>query len=172
MSGAAREIRPLAFVKRALVYFVLWIVLLGGIGFADAIVGAIASLAASRLSLGLRPERPGSARLLLLGALIARFLRDSLVAGFDVARRAFAPALPLRTGYVAYAAATPPGDDRSLFTDITSLMPGSLPAGVDSSGSILFHCLDTSQPVVEQLSDYETRLANALGRSGRAATPA
>jgi multicomponent Na+:H+ antiporter subunit E len=165
MSGAASGMRPLAFVKRALGYFVVWVVLLGGVSVADALVGAIAALAAARLSLQLRPAGQSSVRFLSLAALVARFLRDSLVAGFDVARRAFTPAMPLRTGFVSYAPVTPPGDERSVFTGLTGLMPGSVPVGTDAAGAVLYHCLDTGQPVAAQLSEYEARLSAALGRS-------
>lgn len=172
MSGAAREIRPLAFAKRALGYFAVWVVLLGSIAVADVLVGAIAALAAARLSLALRPPRPASLRFGSLAGLGARFLWDSLVAGIDVARRVFSPGLPLRTGFVAYTPATPPGDDRSLFTGFTSLMPGSVPTGTDTAGAILFHCLDTGQQVAAQLEEYEARLASALGRTSEAGEPA
>lgn len=160
---STRNPRPLAFTKRALVYFVVWVVLLGDLGVAEIAVGIAVALAAGWLSVVLRPPREGRLRIGALAGLCARFLRDSLVAGVDVARRAFSPAMPLRTGFVTFRVAAPPGDDRSLFTGLTSLMPGSVPAGVDASGDVIFHCLDTEQPVAAQLSAYESRLAEALG---------
>ena len=164
---STRNPRPLAFTKRALAYFVVWVVLLGDLGAGDAAVGIIVALAAASLGVALRPPRGGALRIGSLAMLLASFLRDSLVAGIDVARRAFSPAMPLRTGFVTFRVMAPPGDDRSLFTGLTSLMPGSVPAGVDASGDVIFHCLDTDQPVTEQLAAYEQRLADAL-RSPRA----
>lgn len=153
----------LAFSKRALAYFVVWVVLLGDVSVGDAAVGMLVALAAASLSIALRPPREGALRIGSLAMLLASFLRDSLVAGVDVARRAFSPAMPLRTGFVTFRVAAPSGDERSLFTGLTSLMPGSVPAGVDASGDVIFHCLDTDQPITEQLSAYEQRLADALG---------
>lgn len=158
-----RNPRPLAFTKRALAYFLVWVVLLGDVSVGDAAVGILVALAAASLGIALQPPRDGALRIGSLAMLLASFLRDSLVAGIDVARRAFSPAMPLRTGFVTFRVAAPPGDDRSLFTGLTSLMPGSVPAGVDASGDVIFHCLDTDQPVTEQLAAYEQRLADALG---------
>ncbi len=120
-------------------------------------------MAAAWLSLGLRPPRAESVRYLSLARLAACFLRDSLIAGVDVARRVFSPGLPLNTGYVTYSPATPPGDARALFTDITCLMPGSVPVGTDSTDAVVYHCLDTRQPVAAQLAEQEALFRRALG---------
>jgi multicomponent Na+:H+ antiporter subunit E len=64
---------------------------------------------------------------------------------------------------VAYTPATPPGDERSLFTGLSSLMPGSVPAGTDAAGAVTYHCLDTGQPITTQLAQYEALLSRALG---------
>lgn len=165
MPDPTRNPRPLAFAKRALSYFLAWVVLLGGVGVSDAAMGILVALAAASLSVALRPPRERALRIGPLAVLFAGFLRDSLVAGVDVARRAFSPSMPLRTGFVAYRAVIPPGDDRCLFTGITSLMPGSVPTGLEPSGAIAFHCLDTDEPVAAQLSAYEHRLADVLGSS-------
>ena len=58
-----------------------------------------------------------------------RFLYQSIVAGVDVAWRAFDPRLPLRPGFVRYPVRFPPGTTRNVFAMITSLMPGAVPAG-------------------------------------------
>lgn len=163
MANSGRNIRSLAFARRAVGYFAAWIVLIGGVGGADSVVGAIAALAAARLSLELRPPRAESVRYLSLARFAARFLRDSLVAGIDVARRAFSPSLPLRTGFVSYSPATPAGDSRALFTDITCLMPGSVPLGTDATGAVVYHCLDMDQPVAAQLAEQEALFRRALG---------
>jgi multicomponent Na+:H+ antiporter subunit E len=93
--------------------------------------------------------------------MLPRFAWQSLRAGIDIARRAFAPSLPLATGLVDYRTGFPPGQARNSFATIMSLMPGSLPAG-DRPDSIEFHCLDVDQPVAEQLAEEERRLAAVL----------
>lgn len=163
MGDSNRNVRSFAFAKRAVGYFAAWVVLIGGIGILDSVVGAIAALAAARLSLDLRPPGAESVRYLSLAGLAASFLRDSLMAGVDVARRVFSPSLPLQTGFVTYAPVTPPGDARTLFTDITCLMPGSVPVGTDPTGALVYHCLDTGQAVAAQLAEQESRFRTALG---------
>jgi multicomponent Na+:H+ antiporter subunit E len=83
------------------------------------------------------------------------------VAGLDVARRAFSPRLDLQPGFVDYRTQLPRGTARSAFELIASLMPGSVPSG-DGQRHIEFHCLDTRQPVAEQLAVEEHAYAPAL----------
>jgi multicomponent Na+:H+ antiporter subunit E len=94
-------------------------------------------------------------------ALALRFLAQSVAAGWDVARRAFDPRLPLRPGFVVYPVGLPPGPARNVFTTITSLVPGTVPAG-DDAGGLLYHCLDVEQPVMAQLAAEEAVLARTL----------
>ena len=91
-----------------------------------------------------------------------RFLYQSVVAGLDVARRALDPRLPLRPGFVTYPVGFPPGTARNAFTTLTSLLPGTVPAG-EEGGAVLYHCLDVDQPVVSQLAAEEAALSRALG---------
>jgi multicomponent Na+:H+ antiporter subunit E len=105
-------------------------------------------------------RRPGPACISLAG-LALRFLYQSVVAGADVARRALDPRLPLRPGFVAYPVRFPPGTARNVFTTLTSLLPGTVPAG-EESGKLLYHCLDVDQPVVSQLAAEEAALSRAL----------
>lgn len=91
------------------------------------------------------------------------FLWSSIVAGVDVAVRAFHPRLPLRTGFVTCECGIPAGSRRDLFLGMSSLMPGSLPVAEDKDGRIVLHCLDTEQPLARQMVDHEARLVRALG---------
>jgi multicomponent Na+:H+ antiporter subunit E len=88
-------------------------------------------------------------------------LGQSIVAGADVARRALDPRLPLRPGFVAYPVYFPPGTARNVFTALTSLLPGTVPAG-DERGQLVYHCLDVDQPVLSQLAAEEAALSEAL----------
>jgi len=146
---------------RALLYFALWIVVDQSAKPANLVVGLLASAAATWASLKLLPPASGRVRLGLLLLLLPRFLWQSLVAGIDVARRAFAPRLCLQPGFVDYPVGLPRGAARNAFELIASLMPGSVASG-ETPGTITFHCLDTRQPVVEQLAAEERAYARAL----------
>ena len=150
-----------ALAVRALLYFALWIVVDQSARPANLVVGLLASAAATWASLKLLPPASGRVRLGLLLLLLPRFLWQSLLAGTDVARRAFAPRLRLQPGFVDYPVELPRGSARNAFELIASLMPGSVASG-ETSGTITFHCLDTRQPVVEQLAAEERAYARAL----------
>jgi len=146
---------------RALLYFAVWVIVDQSAKPANLVVGLIASAAATWASLKLLPPASGRVRVGLLLMLLPRFLWQSLVAGMDVARRAFAPRLDLKPGFVDYRTELPPGSARNAFELIASLMPGSVPSG-ETQGTIEFHCLDTRQPVAEQLAAEERAYAKAL----------
>ncbi len=150
-----------AFAARALLYFAVWIVVDQSAKPSNLLVGALASGAAAWASVRLLPPASGRVRLGALLLLLPRFLWQSLVAGLDVARRAFAPRLNLQPGFVDYRTQLPPGSARSAFELIASLMPGSVPSG-EREQAIEFHCLDTRQPVAEQLAAEERAYAKAL----------
>lgn len=149
---------------RGLAYFVIWMIMVGG-GLANILPGVGAALLAAWASLWLMPPDPGNARVRPLASLrlFVRFVWGSVVAGVDIARRAFSPSLPLKLGYVVYPVGLPPSAARNLFMSVTSLMPGTLPAGTDDSGGLIYHCLDVDQPVLRQLEQEEALLVQALG---------
>ena len=151
-------------VARGAALLALWIVLIGAKPV-DLLCGLVTAVAAAWVSLRLMPA--GSVGI-GVGALtlVPRFLWQSLVAGLDVARRAFDPRLPLQPGFVAYRVGIAPGSARNVFTTLTSLLPGTVPAG-DEDGAILYHCLDVGQPVATQLAEEEAALARVLGGSSR-----
>jgi multicomponent Na+:H+ antiporter subunit E len=146
---------------RGAAFFVLWMVLMQSAKPADVAFGAFATVAATWASLRLLPPASGSLRFGALVALLPHFLWESVRAGIDVARRAFAPSLPLSPGFVSCPLGFPPGLARNTFSTITSLLPGSVPAD-EADGVLVYHCLDTAQPVVEQLWQEERLLARAL----------
>lgn len=154
------------FALRALLYFGVWIVVDHSAKPANLIVGVLASLAAAWVSLKLLPPQRGRVRLGRLVLLLPRFLWQSLVAGLDVARRAFAPRLDLQPGFVDYPTQLPPGSARSGFELIASLMPGSVSTD-EGPRHIEFHVLDQRQPVAEQLAAEERAYAPALQASTR-----
>jgi len=142
----------------------LWLVL-SGADPAGLPVGAMAAVLATWTSLSLLPAGTWRPRPAAMVRLALRFLRQSAIAGVDVAWRALDPRLPLRPGFVSFPARLPPGTARSAFCTLTSLLPGTVPAGSDESGSVVVHCLDVRQPVLADLTAEEALLMRAIGRA-------
>jgi multicomponent Na+:H+ antiporter subunit E len=151
--------RPPVF--RTVGFFVLWMMLTGG-NPGDLGAGAVAIFAATWTSLRLLPPGTSRVRPLALVRLALRFLRQSVIAGVDVARRALDPRLPLNPGFVVYPVGVPAGSARHMFTTLISLVPGTVPAGADERGQLLVHCLDAEQPVAAQLAAEEAVFARAI----------
>lgn len=146
--------------SRAAWFLCLWFALAGA-SVDDAPAAAIAVAAATWTSLALlepATSRRSPRAILQLGCL---FLYHSVVAGADVARRALDPRLPLRPGFITYPTRLPRGQRRNVFATLTSLLPGTVPAG-EESAQLLYHCLDVEQAVVAELAREEAALVRAL----------
>jgi len=146
---------------RAVLFFGLWLVLLPSLDPADVAVGVLATVAATWTSAHLMPPEVGYVRLLPLLAFVPHFVWQSVMAGVDVARRAMSPRMPLKAGFVTCPVSLPPGLARNDFISIMSLMPGTLPAG-DTEEAVIYHCLDSDQPISQQMAKEERLLSSAL----------
>ena len=146
---------------RAAGFGALWL-MLAGFNPGDLPAAAVAVAGATFVSLRLLP--PGRWRVSPLGVarLALRFPGQAVIAGVDVARRAFDPRLPLHPGYVTYAPRIPPGGVRDEFCALASLMPGTLPADTNADGTLLVHCLDIGQPAAAQLAEDEAVFMRAV----------
>ena len=158
----ARAILPRGALPRAAVFLGFWL-MLSGVDPAGLPAGAIAVAAATWTSLHLLPAGEWQLRPFALLGFVLRFLRQSVVAGVDVAWRALDPRMPLQPGFVRCPLRFPPGAACNTFCTLTSLLPGTVPSGVDESGNLVVHCLDLRQPVVALLEEEEARLARVLG---------
>ena len=147
-------------IVRGLGYFLVWVILVG-IDPLDLAVGVPTAALAAWASVRLLPPGGAGLRITAALALVPRFLWQSVVAGVDVARRALAPNVRLDPGFVSYPVALPRGPQRNWFAAISSLMPGTVPVA-DEPGALVYHCLDVSQPVVEQLKAEEQAWTPAL----------
>ena len=157
-----RKISLRAAMVRGAGFFGFWLLLIGP-DLADLVVGLFAAAAATWTSLRLLPPGDGRLRYAALARLALRFGQESIIGGVDVARRALSVRLPLRPGFVVYPVRLPPGPACNAFGALTSVLPGTLPAGVDDHGALLYHCLDVEQPVAAQLAIDEGLLIRALG---------
>src|SRR5262249_18014833 len=109
ITGFTVQMRPV--VLRAFGFAALWIMLSGGKP-ADLVAGVAATLAATWTSLRLLPPGRSRWRPVYLARLVLHFLRQSVVAGVDVAWRALDPRLPFTPGFVVYPVGLPPGPAR------------------------------------------------------------
>lgn len=149
-----------AAASRGAGYFALWVLLIG-IDPLDLGVGVIAAAAATWTSLRLLPPTTHPVRLTALPRLALTFLWQSVSAGVDIALRAFAPRLSLAPGFVLHRTRYRRGPARNAFASISSLLPGTLTVRDDEQG-LLFHCLDTGQPVAQGLAADEAAVSRVL----------
>jgi multicomponent Na+:H+ antiporter subunit E len=133
----------------------------GGQGMILA-VGLFAVALATWTSVRFLPPAGWQMRLFPAARLAVRVLRQSVVAGLDVARRAFAPILSLHLGFVVFPLRAPIGPARSAFCALSSLQPGALPAGTDPNDRLVVHCLDIEQPVAANMAADETLFVRAF----------
>jgi multicomponent Na+:H+ antiporter subunit E len=146
---------------RGLAFFGFWLVLIQSVKADDVAFGACTAITATWVSLRLSPPASGCLRFTSLLLLLPHFLWQSVRAGVDVARRALSPRVDLHPGLVTCPLGFPPGQARNTFATITSLLPGTVPCD-EAGGELVYHCLDTTQPIVEQLWEEERLLSRAL----------
>lgn len=147
---------------RFLALLLVWLVLTGA-ALKDLPVGIVAAALGAWMSARLLPGAIREPRILASIGFLAVFLRQSVLAGIDVARRVFDPVMPLDPGLVDFAPRLG-GLERSLFAEIASMAPGTLPVGETEDRSLVIHCLDKEADIQGQLRADENRLAAALGR--------
>ena len=150
-----------AWFARTSSFFAFWQIL-AGLSLMNCLVGLVAALIATWTSLRLMPPGQWRFRPFKLARYALRFLRQSIVAGVDVAWRALHPRMPLQPGFVVFRPKLPACSTLDAFCTVSSLLPGTLPSGPDVSGGLSIHCLDVSQPVARQLAEEEALFVGAL----------
>ena len=100
-------------------------------------------------------RRPGPARLALPLAIGGR--RDRCGAP------GLCPAPSLAARLAELPGADPAGPRAGPFGALTSLVPGTLPVGAGPGDTLVYHCLDLSQPVAQGLAADEALLIEAQG---------
>lgn len=150
-----------AAALRAGAFALLWWILAGGSAY-QPLLAALSVAAAAAASLALVP--PGAWRWTAGGAVrfLPFFLRESLLGGLDVARRAFSRHPPLRPGIVDFRTALPPGPSRVFLMNAMSVLPGTLATGVRGA-TIRVHVLDLDLPNEARLRALEARVAALFG---------
>ncbi|KPH73721.1 Na+/H+ antiporter subunit E [Bosea vaviloviae] len=161
--------RPLwrpSLLGRGLLFFALWLVLIGA-ALKDWPVGLVAAAAATWASI---PLWPPESRLSATGLarFVLRFLPQAVAAGLDVARRAFARRIAMKPGIVTYRASLRPGLAQGALCAVMSLQPGKLPVSCAARGDMRVHCLDSDASVTAELAADEAAFLRILpgGRAG------
>jgi multicomponent Na+:H+ antiporter subunit E len=157
MSPVASDLKS---ASRRLAFFCCLWLMVAGVNPKDLPIGLIAAVGSLWVSLAVAPPNGDAHRLLPMLKLAGRFLRGSVVAGFDVAFRALAPRMKLTPGFVTYPLGISAGDARNAFCFYQSLQPGLLPTGVEGNG-LMIHGLDTTQPVLTNIARDEALFEEA-----------
>jgi multicomponent Na+:H+ antiporter subunit E len=149
-------------IGRAALFFALWL-MIAGYRLADIPVGLGAAALATWASLRLLPPSTLRLRLWSLASFGLHFFGQSVSAGVQVARLALSPSMRLRPGFVAWRPRLESASARNAFCAVSSLLPGTLPAGTDDDGTLLIHCLDVDQPVADSLTAEEVLFSRMIG---------
>lgn len=92
------------------------------------------------------------------------FLLRSLLAGVDVAWRAFHPRMPIAPDLIEYPLRLPPGLAQVFMANTVSLLPGTLSAALERS-VLKVHVLDGRKDFLTELESLEQSVARMFGVS-------
>lgn len=92
------------------------------------------------------------------------FVQQSILGGFDVARRAFHPKCPLNPTLIDYKIQISNRLARVFLTNVISLLPGTLSACLKEK-HIVVHVLDDNVPNQENISELERRVGALFGET-------
>ena len=152
-----RKHRRTPSLQLMLLLAILWLALTG---LTDWLFGAVAVALALGASHWLAPMQLTRFSLPGLLRFLPYFAVQSVAGGIDVARRAFAPALPLALHDSRYTLRLPAGQARTVFIGTVSLLPGTLAR--DLSGNELRVHSIAGDPTPE-LQRLERRIADLFG---------
>nr|WP_274522152.1 Na+/H+ antiporter subunit E [Halorhodospira sp. 9621] len=106
-------------------------------------------------------------RLLNLPQFAAYFVLESFRGGWDVARRALDPGLPIHPHLFDYAVRLPAGQPRGLFMGVIGLLPGTLSADLSANGQVIrVHAIH--EDPASAVQELERRVARLYGLEGGA----
>ena len=140
----------------------LWFLLSRGEGWAFGVpVAAATTFATVRLQLNWRPLRLGA-----LAAVFGFFLRELFSGGWDVARRAIHPRMPIAPGWETFAMTSRNPRVRMLLSAMIGLLPGTLSSEYHGF-TLHIHALDQQQNWQETVTRLESLLSDLLGEPGK-----
>lgn len=139
-------------------YTLLWLALTGAAGWGFALV-LVPAAAAMSVALGARLP---SLRWRSLPGFVGWYLRALLAGGWDVARRALHPKMPLAPAWVEYPYTCRNPQVRLLLSAMVGLLPGTFATRYDGH-QLYMHVLDGRQPWVKVVAQLEGELVALLG---------
>ncbi|MEX1214802.1 Na+/H+ antiporter subunit E [Saccharospirillum sp.] len=148
---------PARWLGWCLVFAPCWLLLTGGDGWGFGVV-AVAGSAAVAVWLGASVRLPGWRQ---LPGFMGFLLRAAIQGGWDVARRAWLPSLPISPGWVEYSLRTEDERVRVLLSAIIGILPGTLALRVDEN-RLVIHALDIHQDWRSTIVALESRLVYLL----------
>jgi multicomponent Na+:H+ antiporter subunit E len=161
-----RRARVAWALRVAGVLLVVWMALTGGGAW---LVGIPLALAGGATAAWLAPADHHPWKVSRLPQFFGFFLRESLLGGLDVARRALRPKVDVAPCFVVYPLGLPPGQPRTLMVCLVSLLPGTLSADLDTGrGLLLVHAL--APEAVATVPALELRVARLFGLELQAGT--
>jgi len=122
------------------------------------LVGVPVVVLATGVAVALRDQTPPRMNPLAALRFAVFFLHQSFRGGWDVARRAFHPRLPLNPGLLTYPLRLPGGRAQVFLANVISLLPGTVSANLEGN-SLLLHVLDVGPAVSEEIRVLENHIA-------------
>ena len=156
-----------AYALRLALLLGVWWILSGSTG--DWWFGLPLAVAAAAVSLWLTPPARFRLRLHRMPLFAGFFLWQSLLAGWDVARRTLSPALPLRPEILHLPVVLPEGAPTWWLMLVISLLPGTLSVRLGQNRTLEVHCLDSRIDVPGSVRDTELQIARLFGLQTRPA---
>lgn len=156
---------PQSFFLRLLIFSAGWLILVGG-KVSDLWLVVLVLILTTALSILCVPAKQWRVRPLALVTFIPYFLITALRGGWDVAKRAFYPKMPIDPGFITVAL---DHDLRRtlLLTWIISLLPGTASCKIDGE-TLVVHVLDRNLPVaaeIKTLQNYIQRIVPKCANS-------
>ncbi len=136
----------------------LWLLLTGGTGW---LFGLVLAPGAAALAVWLE-ARPPRLRLRHLPAFVVFFLWELLAGGWDVARRALHPRLPLNPAWVQYPLQQHNPQVTLLLSALVGLLPGTFASRV-AGDHLVVHTLDRNLNWQGTVARLERHLLALLG---------
>lgn len=158
--GRSRTRQLLGFLLSLGAWLVLWALLSGNQGWAfGAPLAVFAACVSWQVSLHAEPVH-----LKHLPAFLGFFLAELFVGGWDVARRAWHPRLPIKPQWVHYQMSSTEPRVQLLLSAMVGLLPGTLASHFDGQ-TLCLHALDHRQNWYETIARLERKLDRLLKKS-------
>jgi multicomponent Na+:H+ antiporter subunit E len=160
--GAERNTFHAAGVIRRTLWFVLlWLILTGG-SLEEPVVALLVIGLATASSLWIWPSTRRDVLYLEALRFMPYFIRQSVGGGWDVARRALHPRLPLAPALTFFPLRLKHDTGRVFLALVISLFPGTASVKLERN-SLCVHVLDRHMAVQKRLRDLEERVARMYG---------